>query len=198
MHAGLYSSHILNKILTNIRNIKLDSYVTSHTNLKPNIMAQKAPKAVPDGMYTVTPTLIFNGNCREAIAYYQKALKAELVGDIYPTPDGKAIWHAMIKIGNSNIMLCDAMPGGWEKGPEKSTSVGIWLYLEDCDALFNNAVKAGGEVVMPPMDMFWGDRMGKFKDPYGHSWTFATTKWIYTPEESKQKQDEMMSQMSGL
>ncbi len=159
-------------------------------------MSQKAPAAIPQGMHTITPAMWFNGNCREAIEFYKKALNAEIVGQIAPSPDGKSIWHAMMKIGNSNFMLSDAMPGSWEKGPEKTTTMGMWLYVEDCDSVFDKAVKSGCQVVMPVADMFWGDRMGKFKDPYGHSWAVATYKWVYTPEEMKKKMDEQMAQMS--
>lgn len=158
-------------------------------------MAQKAPSSVPQGMHTVTPHFWFNGNCREAINYYQKALKAELIGQIFPTPDGQGVWHAMMKIGDSTIMMADAQPGGWEKGPENNSTMSLWLYVDDCDTLFNNAVKNGWEIKMPITDAFWGDRMGQLKDPFGHCWTIATYMWIYTPEEMQQKQEEMMSQM---
>lgn len=160
-------------------------------------MAQKAPSSIPEGMHSVTPSMWFNGNCRQAIEHYKKALKAELLGDIVPSPDGKAVWHAMIKIGNSTIMVADAMPDSWEKGPVGSTSVGLWVYTDNCDDLYNNAVKHGCEIVMPMADMFWGDRMGKLKDPYGHTWVIAANQWIYTPEEMQEKQNEMMANMQG-
>jgi PhnB protein len=158
-------------------------------------MAQKAPRPVPEGMSTVTPVLIFNGNCRQAIDFYKKAFRAELQGEIYPSPDGKSVWHAMMKIGDSNIMLGDSMPEKYEKGPENNTTVNIWLYVEDCDAMYSNARQQGAEVTLEMNDMFWGDRMGQLKDPYGHSWTIATAKYIYTPEEMQKKQEEMMSSM---
>lgn len=158
-------------------------------------MAQKAPSPVPTGMNTLTPHYWYNGNCRKAIDFYTKTFKAELMGEIIPTPDGTGVWHAMLKIGNSTIMMADATPSGWEKGPETGTTISTWLYVEDCDTFFNTAVKNGCEVTMPMMDAFWGDRMGQFKDQFGHCWTVATNKWIYTPEEMQQKQEEMMAQM---
>ena len=160
-------------------------------------MAKKATTKVPEGMYTVTPQLCFNGNCREAIEFYKKAFNAELIGNIAESPDGKSVWHAMIKIGNSHIMMGDAMPGGYETGPKGTSTVGIWLYVEDCDAWFDRAVKAGAEPAMPPMDAFWGDRMGKLKDPFGHSWDIASHDWDYTPEEIQQKQEEFLASMNG-
>ena len=159
-------------------------------------MAQNAPSPVPTGMNTITPSFWFNGNCREAITFYQKAFNAELIGQIMSTPDGKGVWHAMMKLGTSHIMMADAQPGSWEKGPETCTTMSTWLYVNDCDTLFNNAVTNGCETKTPMMDMFWGDRMGQVQDPFGHCWTVASHKWVYTPEEMKLKQEEMMTEMA--
>jgi len=87
-----------------------------------------------------------------------------------PSPDGR-VMHAELKLGTSRLMICDEFP---EYGPPQSpTSVGrttvcIHMYVPDCDAVYNKAVAAGAEVVMPVQDMFWGDRYGKLKDPFGH------------------------------
>jgi len=71
-------------------------------------------------------------------------------------------------------MAADVWPG-WETGPSESTTVGMWVYVEDCDALWERAIGGeGADVLMPMADMFWGDRMGKLKDPFGHTWTIAT------------------------
>jgi PhnB protein len=158
-----------------------------------NNMATKSSNKVPAGMHTLTPQLVFNGNCKEAIEFYKKAFDAEIVGQVAPSPDGKSIWHAMMKVGNSMFMLNDAMDGMYEKGPQNTTTVGLWLYVEDCDAWFKKAVEAGAEVKMEMADMFWGDRMGKFHDPFGHSWDIASHVWDYTPEEIQQKQEEFLA-----
>jgi len=158
-------------------------------------MSKKSSNAIPEGMHNITPVMHFNGNCRQAIDFYKKTFNPELQGQIYPSPDGKSVWHAMIKIGNSNIMMSDVMPGSWEKGPEKSCTMSIWFYTEKCDEIYTNAVKNGCEATMPMMDMFWGDRFGKLKDPFGHTWSVAAHQWDYTPEEMKQKEQEMMAQM---
>jgi uncharacterized glyoxalase superfamily protein PhnB len=159
-------------------------------------MAQKAPRAVPEGMHTLTSSLYFNGNCKDAIAFYQKAFGAELHSPPALAPDGKSIWHALLKLGDSQIMMNDIMPGGGvERGPEGSTTVGLYLYVDDCDLLYQRAVAAGCQVLMPMADMFWGDRMGKLKDPFGHVWTIASLKWIYSPEEMKKGMDEAIKQM---
>jgi PhnB protein len=70
--------------------------------------------------------------------------------------------------------------------------------VEDCDALFNRAMEAGGaEVKMPMGDQFWGDRCGAFTDPFGYTWTIATHKEDLTPEEIEQRQAEFFAQMAG-
>jgi len=84
------------------------------------------------------------------------------------------------------------------KGPKAlgGSPASLWLYVEDCDALFNRAVGAGGQVPPGPMgqmqDQFWGDRAGTITDPHGYTWTIATHKEDLTPQEMKQRQDEWM------
>lgn len=158
-------------------------------------MVKPAPKPVPEGMNTLTTMLFFNGNCREAIEFYEKAFGAELMGPIVPGPDGKEVMHAMLKFGNSQIMLADAMPGEWEKGPEKFATASLFMYVEDCDSIFKRATAAGCQVRMPMADMFWGDRMGKVKDPYGHCWVIATYKYVLTPEEMQKGQQEWLKSL---
>lgn len=158
-------------------------------------MPEKAPKSVPEGMHTVTVHLWFDGNCKEAIDFYQKAFGAELAETPVPTPDGRGIMHAMLKMGNSNIMMADALPEQWEQGPNGTATAGMWCYVDDCDTLFNRAVEAGCEVIYPLMDAFWGDRNGKVKDPYGHCWSFASQKWILTQEEMQKRMQEWLKSL---
>jgi PhnB protein len=76
----------------------------------------------------------------------------------------------------------------------------LWVYVDDCDALFNRAVAAGAKVPPGPMgqlmDQFWGDRTGMFTDPEGYRWTIATHKEDLTPDEIQQRQDEFMKQFA--
>jgi PhnB protein len=158
----------------------------------------KAKKAVPEGHHTVTPHLILD-NAAPAIDWYKKALGAEEVARAVG-PDGK-IMHAEIRIGDSLIMLNDAMGGG--KGPKAigGSPASLWIYVEDCDALFNRAVGAGGKVAPGPMgqmqDQFWGDRSGTFTDPHGYQWTIATHKEDVAPQEMKQRMDEFMKNFAS-
>jgi len=155
-------------------------------------MPKKAPNPIPEGMQQLTAHLWFNGNCREAVDFYQKAFGAELHSPMVDGPDGKSVLHAMLKIGDSNLMMADAWPGNWEQGPKDHATTGLFLYTEDCDALFERALNAGCEEMDEMMDTFWGDRMGKVKDPFGHVWAIATHKWIMTPEEMKKGELEWL------
>src|SRR5258706_2892383 len=151
----------------------------------------KAKHAVPEGHHTVTPQLTLD-NAVQAIDWYKKAFGMEEVARAVG-PDGK-VMHAELRIGDSRIMMNDAMMGG--KGPKTigGSPMSLWIYVEDCDALFNRAVGAGAEVRMAVADQFWGDRTGNLTDPHGYSWTIATHKEDLTPEEIKQRQDEFMKQ----
>lgn len=135
--------------------------------------SKPSAKKIPDGFHTVTPHLVCAG-ASDAIAFYQKAFGAtELMR--MPTPNGK-LMHASIRIGDSIIMLNDEFPEMGAVGPKArgGASVTIHLYVEDADASFARAVKAGATVKMPLGDMFWGDRYGLVEDPFGHSWSIAT------------------------
>lgn len=112
-------------------------------------------------------------------------------------PDGK-IMHAEIRIGDSLIMLNDEMGGGKSPRAFGGTPASLWVYVQDCDALFNRAVSAGAHVAPGPMgemqDQFWGDRSGTFTDPHGYRWTIATRKDDLSPQEIAKRMDEFMEQ----
>ena len=97
-------------------------------------------------------------------------------------------------------MLNDAMMGG--QGPKAigGSPASLWIYVEDCDALFNRAVAAGAQVQAGPMgqmgDQFWGDRCGTFTDPHGYRWTIATRKEDLTHQEMEQRQAAWMKQFA--
>ena len=152
----------------------------------------KAKSAIPAGLHTITPQLTLD-NAVQAIDWYKKALGAEEVSRA-TGPDGK-ILHADLRIGDSRIMMNDAMMGG--KGPKAmgGSPASLWIYVEDCDALFNRAVAAGAQVFGPMgkmQDQFWGDRAGTVTDPHGYSWTIATRKEDLTKQEMDQRQAEWM------
>ena len=101
--------------------------------------------------------------------------------------------HAMLRIGDSTIMLCDDFPQWGSLGPKalKGSPVYLHLYVKDVDAAMKQAVDAGAQVTMPVADMFWGDRYGQLVDPFGHRWSMATHKLDLTPEEIRQNMEKM-------
>jgi PhnB protein len=98
---------------------------------------------------------------------------------------GGKVGHAEMRIGDSIVMLADEHPEMGYKSPQAygGTPVSLVLYVEDVDALVQQAVDAGAKVTRPVQDQFYGDRSGTVVDPFGHVWTIATHKEDLTPEE---------------
>jgi uncharacterized glyoxalase superfamily protein PhnB len=171
------------------------SYPTMDSN--PEVTVAKAKSAVPAGHHTVTPQLTLE-NAAETIAWYVKALGAQELARAVG-PDGK-IMHAEIRVGDSPIMVNDAMMGSKGVRGLGGSPASLWVYVDDCDALFNRAKAAGAKVADGPMgemqDQFWGDRCGTLIDPEGFRWTIATRKEDLTPEEMDQRQKAWMEQFA--
>ena len=121
-------------------------------------------KAIPEGHHTITPYLVVK-NGAQAIEFYKKAFGAEESFRMNG-PDGKSIGHAQLKIGDSVFMLADEFPHINSLSPESisGSPVSMYLYVEDVDAVFNQAVSAGATVLNPIMDMFYGDGWGCIKE----------------------------------
>ena len=153
-------------------------------------------KPIPDGYHTVTPALTVR-NGAEAIEFYKRALGAKELMRI-AGPDGKHLMHAEIEVGNSKVMLADESPEMGCRAPASvgSVSSSLYVYVEDVDKAFRRAVEAGAKALMPPTDMFWGDRFGQVEDPSGHRWGLATHKEDPSPEEMARRQKEFFAQMS--
>jgi PhnB protein len=149
------------------------------------------PKPVPEGMHSVTPHLICAG-AADAIEFYKKAFGAVEEARL-PGPGGR-IMHAMIRIGDSAVMLVDEMPEWGALGPKslKGSPVTVHLYVENADATVERAVKAGAKITMPLADQFWGDRYGKLEDPFGHHWSIATHVRDVSMEEMQQAMKKMV------
>ena len=153
-------------------------------------MAHSSVKAIPDGMHTVTPYLTCDG-ASEAIAFYIKAFDAVEINRM-PDKTGK-IMNAMIRIGNSAVMVMDEYPEMKSFGPKSlnGSPVTIHLQVEDTDGVVAKAVAAGATVTMPAADMFWGDRYAMLSDPFGHLWSVATHIRDVDPEEMSKGAGEM-------
>jgi PhnB protein len=128
---------------------------------------------IPEGFHSITPHLVVN-DAAGAIEFYKKAFGAQEIHRM-PMPSGDKLMHAMIRIGDSFIMMADEFPDMKCVGPKSlgGSPVTLHLYVNDVDAAFKRAVDAGCTVSMPLDDMFWGDRYGKVVDPYGHHWSLA-------------------------
>jgi PhnB protein len=146
-------------------------------------------KHVPAGYHSVTPYLIIDG-AAAALDFYKQAFGAK---ETVRMPHGGRIAHAEIVIGNSHVMLADENPdvGAHAPQPGTRTPVGIMLYVEDVDLVFNRAVAAGAQVERPVADQFYGDRTGGIIDPFGHRWYLGTHIEDVSPKEMKRRMQEM-------
>jgi len=131
-------------------------------------------KLIPEGYHSVTPILTLKDSL-EAIKFYKKAFGATELG-VFPSPDGKSTMHAVIKIGDSIIMMGDESPNQACRSAETlgASPVSFYVYVPNVNEVFMKAVAAGAAETMPVDEMFWGDRCGTLNDPFGYSWTIAT------------------------
>ena len=149
-------------------------------------------KASHDGNHTLTAHLaVRNGS--KAIEFYQKAFGAHLLF-VHKMPDGK-VMHASLQIGDSRLMLADEFPG---MGPKSAETLGgspvvLNIFVDDVDALWNQAVAAGAQVTMPLANQFWGDRYGQLKDPFGHSWALLSHVENVAPEEMERRANALFA-----
>ncbi len=152
-------------------------------------------KPIPEGYTSVTPYLTVDDGKR-AIEFYKKAFGATERGRM-AAPDGR-IAHAELQIGDAVIMLCDSFPQFITQTPTEigGTAVGIFLYVEDVDAVVKQAGDAGATIVQEPEDQFWGDRIAHLSDPYGHVWHVATRVEDLSPEELAARSREVFASMA--
>jgi PhnB protein len=152
-----------------------------------------ALKPIPDGYHTATPYLIVAG-AAAAIDFYKRAFNATELMRL-DGPHGR-IGHAEIQIGDSRIMLADEHPEIGACGPQSfgGSPTSILLYVENVDALFQQAIAAGAEEVRPVRDQFYGDRSGTLLDPFGHKWSIATHTEDVSAEELDRRFAVMMQQ----
>jgi PhnB protein len=151
-------------------------------------------RPIPEGYHSISPALTCKDAAR-AIEFYKSVFGATEIMRM-PGPGG-VIMHAELRIGDSVIFLNDEIPG-IAAGPSGSSinPVYLFLYTEDVDSIYNRAVSMGSRVVMPLENMFWGDRYGKFNDPFGHSWGVATHVEDVAPEEMTRRQAEWTANMA--
>jgi PhnB protein len=153
-------------------------------------MTDVAP--IPDAYPRVSPHLSIAG-AAPAVQFYKDVFGATERMRM-AMPDG-TIAHAEIDIGGSIIMIGDEIPGGRDPSPKTlgGSPVALFVYVEDVDEIFQRAVEAGAQVVQPPENHFYGDRVAMFDDPFGHRWNVATHIEDVSPEQMEQRMAEALS-----
>ena len=142
--------------------------------------------SIPAGYHTATPYLIVRDAAR-AIEFYKQAFGAAEV--MRMADPGGRVMHAEIKIGDSHVMLADECPEMGFRSPATlgGTPIILMLYVPNVDALTQQAIAAGAQVLRPVQDQFYGDRSGTVTDPFGHCWTLSTHIEDVAPEEMKRR-----------
>jgi PhnB protein len=174
-----------------IQNRRVDADVTSLLDRERTFAM--AVSAIPAGYHSITPYIYVQG-AANALAFYKKAFDAVELFRI-DQPGGK-IGHAEIKIGDSIVMLADEFPEMGARGPKSlgGSSFSLMIYLQNVDARFEQAVKAGAKVVRPVQNQFYGDRSGVVEDPFGHVWNLATHIEDIPPAEMERRAQEWMKE----
>jgi PhnB protein len=140
-------------------------------------VAKKPINPVPRQYGTVTATMN-QADAAATIAFCKKAFGAKLLSKM-GGPGGK-LMHAEIQIGDSIVMLSDAVM-------EPARAASLMLYVPKVEKTVAKAVKAGAKIVMPVQDMFWGDRFGRVSDPQGNLWAIASRVEKVSPVELKKR-----------
>jgi PhnB protein len=142
---------------------------------------------VPEHPDTVTPSLVCTP-CAEAIDFYMRAFGAEEIGPRMTGPDG-SIAHAEIRIGDSVIMLGDEWTGGPTQSPTTlgGSTAALFIYTDDVDALWQRAIDAGAEEIYPLEVQFYGDKSGRVRDPFGHTWGLGQSVEDVSDEEMQRR-----------
>ena len=151
-----------------------------------------AVKPRPEGYHSVTPYILVD-NAARAIDFYGAAFGAT---ELFRLPMADKIGHAEIMIGDSHVMLSDEWPDMNLRGPKArgGPTASMMIYVDDVDASFARAVKAGATVEKNLENQFWGDRTGTVVDPFGHRWTLATHVEDVPPDEMKKRMDAFSAQ----
>lgn len=157
--------------------------------------APKKVQPIPKDYNVVIPYLAIRG-AAQAIEFYKKVFGAKEIMRM-PGPGGM-IGHAEIRIADCKVMLSDEFEEMQMLGPKArgGTSVMIHLYVKDVDATAAKAAQAGGTIVRPVADQFYGDRTCLVEDPFGHRWYVATHKEDLSKAEVK-KRAMQMAQSGG-
>jgi len=131
-------------------------------------MSEPSLPSIAPVLGTLTPYLSLE-NATQAAEFYQKAFDAKVVA-VHPLDDKGRTMHVHLHLNGASLMLSDPYP---EYGHpyQKPQGYNLTLQVKNIDAQFERAAQAGCEVVMPVQQMFWGDRYGQLRDPFGVLWS---------------------------
>lgn len=152
--------------------------------------------AIPAGYPPLTPYLIVK-EAAKAIEFYKEIFGATETLRI--SGPGGSVAHAELRIGSSVIMLGEECPQWGAMAPQTpgSSPVGMYLYVENVDAMFQKALDNGATLKHPLQDKFYGDRSGALIDPFGHSWSLATHIEDVSAEELNRRSEAFMKQQQA-
>jgi PhnB protein len=155
-------------------------------------------KGKPADFHTITPHLVVRG-VDSAVDFYRRAFGAE---ELYRNlgPDGKTVMHCELLCGDSRFFIHDEFPDHRVLSPAglglEHSPVTLHLYVDNVDELYDQAVAAGAEVVLPLADCFWGDRYAIFRDPFGHYWSMASQIEDLSPDQLQARAHEYCAENS--
>ncbi len=135
-------------------------------------------RSAPEGYSTVTPWII-SRDTAQLLDFVKEAFGAEEIARV----DGEdgTIGHAEFRIGDSVVMTFDAK----EEWPD--TPSFLRLYVEDGDGVYRRALEAGATSVTEMTDLFFGDRVGRVRDPQGNLWWIQTRLEVLDPQEMEKR-----------
>lgn len=147
---------------------------------------------IPNDYPSLIPYLSIRG-AAQAINFYQRAFGAEVIMRL-DAPGGR-VGHADLRVGKACFMLADPCDeySQMPSAPDHSTAIALYLYVDNVDARFAQALEAGAEQLMAVQDMFYGDRTGSLRDPYGFVWNLASHVEDMSPEELQRRAEQMFS-----
>ena len=159
-------------------------------SVKANATMSEQVNAVPQDYPGVTAYLVIRG-AAAAIDFYRTVFGAEEILRL-AAPDG-SIGHAELRVAGGVVMLADEVPDMDIKAPPTigGSSVGLMVYVDDADAVFNAAIEAGAQQFKPMCDQFYGDRSGTLDDPFGHRWTIASRIENVTPADIAERFNDL-------
>ena len=136
-------------------------------------------------------------NAEQAIEFYTQVFSVSPYM-LLKMPDGR-VMHCEFRVGSARFFVSEELPEhGGTPSPKRlgATTVAIHLYVDDCDAMVKSMIDGGSSELMPPTDMFWGERFARVRDPFGHEWGVTTLLQELTPDEIQAAANKMFADMS--